>query len=249
MLTSTKGHYKELHHKIVTKEAIVGIVGLGYVGLPYAISKAMEGYCVIGIDVQAEKVNKVNSAENYIEDVNDKELVQVVRSNRLTATTDFTCIRDVDIVLICVPTPLDQFKQPDLSYMNNAVKEISKYAKIGSLIILESTTYPGTTEDIIVPAFKEKGFIVGDDIFIAYSPERIDPSNKKFNVINTPKIVGGVTKECTKLSAAFIGNNVFTVSSPKIAEMAKVHENTFRYRLMLRRRNLTASWLSIQVQG
>jgi UDP-N-acetyl-D-glucosamine dehydrogenase len=219
--------------KIESREAVIGVVGLGYVGLPLAVEKAKAGFKVIGFDVQASRVEKVNSGINYIGDVVDEELAELVRKGQLEATTDYSRIREVDAVAICVPTPLDVYQQPDTSYVKNSTKEIAKYAHEGMLIVLESTTYPGTTEEIVVPTIEASGLKCGENVFIAYSPERVDPGNKKFKTKNTPKVVGGVTKNCTKVAAALyravLEGEVHEVSSPAVAEMEKIFENTFRH--------------------
>ena len=224
--------YYELLDKIESKRAVIGVIGLGYVGLPLAVEKAKAGYKVIGFDIQEHKVEKVNNGINYIGDILDGDLKEVVEQGRLTATNDYAFLKDVDAVAICLPTPLDKNKQPDLSYIINSTKEIAKYLHKGMLVVLESTTYPGTTEEVVKPILDETGLICGEDYFLAYSPERVDPGNKQYNTKNTPKVVGGVTKQCTKIAAALYRNvlesEVFEVSSPKIAEMEKIYENTFR---------------------
>ena len=223
---------EELLRKINNKKAKVGVVGLGYVGLPLAVEKANAGYETIGFDIQNSKVNMVNNGENYIGDVVDDELKELVQVGKLKATDDFTFIRDVDTVCICVPTPLDLYKQPDLSYVINSTKEVSKYLKRGMLVILESTTYPGTTEEVLKPILEESGLKCGEDFFLAFSPERVDPGNKHYNTKNTPKVVGGCTEACTEIAAALYGNvlegEIHRVSSPAVAEMEKILENTFR---------------------
>ncbi|MGG3912724.1 nucleotide sugar dehydrogenase [Rossellomorea vietnamensis] len=226
-------HYENLLSKIETKEAVIGVVGLGYVGLPLAVEKAKAGYKVIGFDVQQSRVDEVNKGINYIGDVVDEDLVEMVKSERLIATTDYAMIAEVDAVAICVPTPLDIYQQPDTSYVESSSKEIAKHAKQGTLVVLESTTYPGTTEEIVMPTLEEKGYKTGEDIFIAYSPERVDPGNKQFKTKNTPKVVGGITEKCTAVAASLYKNvlegDVFEVSSPAVAEMEKIFENTFRH--------------------
>jgi UDP-N-acetyl-D-glucosamine dehydrogenase len=192
-------HYEEVLKRIENHDAVIGVVGLGYVGLPLAVEKAKAGYKVIGFDVQESKVEQVNKGINYIGDVVDNDLAEMVKSGRLIAASNYKKISEVDAVAICVPTPLDIYQQPDTSYVRESVSEIAKYAKKGTLVVLESTTYPGTTEEIIKKSLEEKGFTVGEDIFVAYSPERIDPGNKSFNT-KTPKVVG-ITPECTKSSA------------------------------------------------
>ncbi|MBG9548302.1 nucleotide sugar dehydrogenase [Cytobacillus firmus] len=225
--------YQTLINKIENKEAVIGVVGLGYVGLPLAVEKAKAGYKVIGFDVQAARVEQVNMGINYIGDVVDQDLADMIKDGRLEATTDYAKIQEVDAVAICVPTPLDIYQQPDTSYVESSSNEIAKYAHEGMLVVLESTTYPGTTEEIVKPALESKGLTVGESVFIAYSPERVDPGNKQFKTKNTPKVVGGITENCTKVASALYRNvlegDVFEVSSPAIAEMEKIFENTFRH--------------------
>jgi UDP-N-acetyl-D-glucosamine dehydrogenase len=224
--------YQELLNKINNKKAVIGVIGLGYVGLPLAVEKAKAGYKVIGFDVQREKVEKVNRGINYIGDIVDSELEELVIDKKLMATWDYSFLSEVDAVSICVPTPLDKNQQPDLSYVVNSTKSIAKYLHKGMLVVLESTTYPGTTEEVVKPILDETGLVCGVDYFLAFSPERVDPGNKKYKTKNTPKVVGGVTKECTKIAASLYRNvlegEVFEVSSPKVAEMEKIYENTFR---------------------
>ncbi|EMI09527.1 nucleotide sugar dehydrogenase [Anoxybacillus gonensis] len=224
---------KQLLDKIETKTATIGVVGLGYVGLPLAVEKAKAGYKVIGFDIQQKRVDMVNSGVNYIGDVVDKELAEMVESGRFMATTDYSLIRQVDAVAICVPTPLDRYQQPDTSYVESSGKEISKYLHKGMLVVLESTTYPGTTEEVLKPILESTGLTCGEDFFLAYSPERVDPGNKFYNTKNTPKVVGGVTPTCTAVAGELYKNvlegDVHLVSSPAVAEMEKILENTFRH--------------------
>ena len=223
---------EELIQKLKSKTAKLGVVGLGYVGLPLAVEKAKAGYEVIGFDVQEKKVSMVNCGHNYIGDIIDSDLKEIVQSGKLKATTDFSFVKDVDTVCICVPTPLDLYKQPDLSYVVNSTKSVAKYLHKGMLVVLESTTYPGTTEEVCKPILEESGLKCGLDFFLAFSPERIDPGNKKYKTKNTPKVVGGVTKECTEVAAmlyrSVLKSDVMEVSSPAVAEMEKILENTFR---------------------
>lgn len=223
---------QQLLDKINKKTAKVGVVGLGYVGLPLAVEKANAGYQTIGFDVQESKVNMVNEGKNYIGDVLDENLKEIVASKLLRATTDFSFVKDVDTICICVPTPLDLYKQPDLSYVVNSTKSVAEYLHKGMLVILESTTYPGTTEEVLKPILEESGLKCGEDFFLAFSPERVDPGNKDFNTKNTPKVVGGCTEDCTEVAAALYRNvlegDIHTVSSPAVAEMEKILENTFR---------------------
>jgi len=190
----------ELIRKIQDKSARIGVIGLGYVGLPLAVDKAIAGYEVIGFDIQQRRVDMVNQGVNYIGDVVDDELRQVVSDGRLRATTDYDEIKNLDIVTICVPTPLDKNKQPDLTFIRNSAQEVAKRLHAGMLVVLESTTYPGTTEEEVKPILESTGLKCGIDFFLAFSPERVDPGNKLYNVKNTPKVVGGVTPVCTKVA-------------------------------------------------
>lgn len=221
-----------LKQKILDKKAVLGVVGLGYVGLPLAVEKARAGYRVIGFDVQQSKVDMVNRGHNYIGDVVDNDLAELVKSGRLSASGDFSKISECDCVSICVPTPLDVYQQPDISYVQSSATQVAKYAHKGMLVVLESTTYPGTTEEIIQPLLEQHGLKVGETVFLAFSPERVDPGNKVYKTKNTPKVVGGVTPDCTELAATLYSNvlegEIFSVSSPKVAEMEKILENTFR---------------------
>ncbi|QNG60236.1 nucleotide sugar dehydrogenase [Bacillus sp. PAMC26568] len=226
-------HVDSILNKLSSKTAVIGVVGLGYVGLPLAVEKAKAGYKVIGFDVQQSRVDQVNDGVNYIGDVVDEELKDLIESKMLVATTDYAQISEVDAVAICVPTPLDVYQQPDTSYVESSTNEIAKYAHEGMLVVLESTTYPGTTEEIVVPAIEKAGLKCGENVFVAYSPERVDPGNKQFKTKNTPKVVGGITENCTKVAAALyrsvLEGDVHEVSSPAIAEMEKIFENTFRH--------------------
>ena len=221
-----------LLEKIKSKVAKVGVIGLGYVGLPLAVEKAKAGFCVLGFDIQPEKVDKINRGENYIGDVVPEELSTLSQNGHLSATGDFSRIRECDVVTICVPTPLDEFKQPDLSYVVNTAGTIASYLHKDMLVVLESTTYPGTTEEVLLPILSASGLEVGKDFYLAYSPERVDPGNLRYKTKNTPKVVGGCTPLCLEhakaLYEAVLEAPVFTVSSPKEAEMAKILENTFR---------------------
>jgi len=224
---------EQLLRKIYQKEIIVGVIGLGYVGLPLAVEKAKAGYKTIGFDIQAHKVEMVNQGINYIGDVVDSELRNLVARGMLSATTDYSFIRDVDFVAICVPTPLDAYQQPDISYVRNSAIEVAKYLKRGSMVVLESTTYPGTTEELLLPILEEgSGLKCGEDFYLAFSPERVDPGNLIYQTKNTPKVVGGVGRDATEVIAAMYRNvlegEVFEASSPKVAEMEKILENTYR---------------------
>ena len=224
---------ERLLKKIEEKNVVVGVVGLGYVGLPLAVEKAKAGFKTIGFDVQKEKVDLVNAGHNYIGDVVDSDLKQLVESGMLSATTDFSFVKDVDFIAICVPTPLDQHQQPDISYVKNSAVEIAKYLKKETMVVLESTTYPGTTEELIKPILETgSGLHCGTDFYLGFSPERVDPGNLIYKTKNTPKVVGGVGKEATEVIAAMyravLEGDVYEVSSPAIAEMEKILENTYR---------------------
>jgi len=228
-----KNQYRdELMEKIRNKTAVIGVVGLGYVGLPLAVEKAKVGYKVIGFDVQQSRVDMVNDGINYIGDVVNEELSEIVKSKKLEATTNYEMIKDVDCVAIAVPTPLDKYQQPDTSYVESSTGDIAKYMHKGMLIVLESTTYPGTTEEIVKPILEKSGLVCGEDFFLAFSPERVDPGNKHYNTKNTPKVVGGVTEDCTELAATMYENvlegGIFRAKSPKVAELEKILENTYR---------------------
>ena len=221
-----------LYEKIVERKAKVCVIGLGYVGLPLAVEKAKAGYTVLGFDIQKKKVDMVNKGINYIEDVVDEDLEKLVEEGKLSATDDFDRLSECDVVAICVPTPIDVHKVPDLTYVINTTKEIAKRLHKDMLVVLESTTYPGTTEEVVLPILEKTGLKVGKDFYLAFSPERVDPGNKRFKTKNTPKVVGGVTPECTKHAKALYENvleaPVHVVSSPKAAELTKILENTFR---------------------
>ena len=221
-----------LKTKLENKSAKLGVIGLGYVGLPLAVEKAKAGYNVIGFDVQQIKVDMVNKGENYIGDVVSEELQEIVEAGFLTATSDFSRIAELDCVSICVPTPLDRYQQPDISYVKTTADTIAKYMHKDMLIVLESTTYPGTTEELLKPLLERTGLKCGTDFFLAFSPERVDPGNRVYKTKNTPKVVGGVTRACTDLAATLYENileaEVFRASSPAVAEMEKILENTYR---------------------
>ena len=219
--------------KIENREIIVGVVGLGYVGLPLAVEKAKAGFRTIGFDVQDEKVKLVNDGHNYIGDVVDDDLKKLVDEGMLSATTDFSFVKDVDFIAICVPTPLDDHQQPDISYVRDSTVEISKHLKPGTMVVLESTTYPGTTEELIRPILeKGSGLVCGEDFYLGFSPERVDPGNKLYKTKNTPKVVGAIGKDATEVIAkmyrAVLEGDVYEVSSPAVAEMEKILENTYR---------------------
>ena len=217
--------------KIKKKEAHIGVIGLGYVGLPLAVEFAKAGFPVTGIDVDESKVAAINAGENYISDIADDTLKTLVSSGNLRATTDMDIIADLDAVAICVPTPLSKVGDPDISYIIAAVDGINQHIHKDLLIILESTTYPGTTREIMFTSLKKSGLTVGKVYYLCFSPERIDPGNEKFTIANTPKVIGGVTAACTQLGALLyeqIVDEVVTVSSPETAEMVKLLENTYR---------------------
>ena len=219
--------------KIRNKEIIVGVVGLGYVGLPLAVEKAKAGYKTIGFDVQDKKVEMCNRGENYIGDVVNEDLEEIVKSGMFSATTDFSFIKDVDFVAICVPTPLDEHQQPDISYVESSTREVSKYLKKGSMVVLESTTYPGTTEDLLRPILEEgSGLVCGEDFYLGFSPERVDPGNLIYKTKNTPKVVGAIGKDATEVISEMyrhvLEGEIFEASCPKVAEMEKILENTYR---------------------
>lgn len=222
-----------LLNKINNREIIVGVIGLGYVGLPLAVEKAKAGYKTIGFDIQSRKVEMVNQGINYIGDVVDEELRDLVANGMLSATCDFSFVKNVDFVAIAVPTPLDKYQQPDISYVRDSAIEIAKYLKRGSMVVLESTTYPGTTEELLLPILEQgSGLKCGEDFYLAFSPERVDPGNKIYKTKNTPKVVGGVGRDATEVIAAMYRNvlegEVFEASSPRVAEMEKILENTYR---------------------
>lgn len=223
----------ELLEKIKNKKAVVGVIGLGYVGLPLAVEISKAGYKVIGLDVKSKTVEAVNNYKNYIPDVIDDELKEVVKSERLCATSDFSVLSNSDCVIICVPTPLDANKQPDMSYIKSAVNNVAGQLHPDMLVVLESTTYPGTTEELLKPILeKESGLQCEKDFYLAFSPERVDPGNSIYKTKNTPKVVGGVGRKSTKAAALFyrtvLDSEIFEVSCPAVAEMEKILENTYR---------------------
>jgi len=221
-----------IKEKLMNKTATLGVVGLGYVGLPLAVEKAKAGYKTIGFDVQQSKVDMVNSGKNYIGDVVNEDLDAIVKSGRLSATTDFSMVASADCVCICVPTPLDAYQQPDISYVRASAESIVPYMHKGMLIVLESTTYPGTTQELLLPILQKSGLKCGEDFFLAFSPERVDPGNLIYKTKNTPKVVGGITEACTEIAAimyeAILEAPIHRVSSPAVAEMEKILENTYR---------------------
>lgn len=224
---------EQLLKKIENKEIVVGVVGLGYVGLPLAVEKAKAGFKTIGFDVQNEKIDMVNQGINYIGDVVDSDLKKLVEEGLLSATCDFSFIKDVDFIAICVPTPLDAHQQPDISYVQSSTEAIAKFLTKNTMVVLESTTYPGTTEDLIRPILENgSGLKCGEDFYLGFSPERVDPGNLIYKTKNTPKVVGAIGKDATEVIAAMyravLEGDIHEVSSPAIAEMEKILENTYR---------------------
>ncbi|MEW6684732.1 MAG: nucleotide sugar dehydrogenase [Candidatus Edwardsbacteria bacterium] len=220
-----------LEEQIINKRAVVGIVGLGYVGLPLAVEFCKAGFRVMGVDYDKTKVNMINRGQSYIVDVDAQTLREQVKHRKFTASDDYSYIAKCDIVNICVPTPFNKNKEPDISYIIDASEKITEYLHKGMLIILKSTTFPETTEKIVLPILQKSKLRVGQDFYLAFSPERIDPGNKKYTVKNTPVVVGGVTKKCTELACLFYKQmieKVIAVSSPRVAELTKLLENIFR---------------------
>jgi UDP-N-acetyl-D-glucosamine dehydrogenase len=220
-----------LEQKLADRSARLAVIGLGYVGLPLAIEFARAGFEVVGIDVDTKKVDQLAKGESYIKDVPTEHVAEAIASGRFLPTTDFSELSNVDTIDICVPTPLSKTRDPDISYIDAAAEEIRKYARAGQLIVLESTTYPGTTEEVILPRLQAEGREVGKDFFLAFSPERVDPGNPDFNTKNIPKVVGGITPECTRMAKCLYEQTLTTVvpvSSAAVAETVKLLENTFR---------------------
>jgi UDP-N-acetyl-D-glucosamine dehydrogenase len=216
---------------IRSRRARTGVIGLGYVGLPLAVEFARGGYTTTGIDLDGSKVQAITDGRSYIDDVPAADIASARAEGRLRATTDFDVLRELDTVNICVPTPLRKTKDPDLSYIVAAAEEIAKRLRPGMLVILESTTYPGTTDELVLPILERSGLRGGRDFFLAFSPERVDPSNPKFNTRNIPKVIGGLTADCTAVASALYEpaiDTIVPVSSPRVAEMVKLLENTFR---------------------
>ena len=225
------GTLEALKQKIKARTARVGIVGLGYVGLPLAVEFANAGFSVTGIDVLQPKVDGLNRGESHVQDVPSADIAKFVGEKKFRATTDFSVVRELDTINICVPTPLRKTKDPDMSFIVSAVEEIAKHFHPGLLIILESTTYPGTTDELLLPTFEKLGYKVGEDFFLCFSPERVDPGNPTYQTHNTPKVVGGVTPACTQMGDLFFSQaleKVVPVASTRVAEMVKLLENTFR---------------------
>ena len=223
---------RHIEKKLTDKTARLGVVGLGYVGLPLAVEKAKAGYHTVGFDINKQRVDMVNKGKNYIGDVINEDLKTIVKSGLLHATNDFSEVADADCVCICVPTPLDAHQQPDISYVKASAESIVPYMHKDMLIVLELTTYPGTTQELLLPIFESSGFICGQDFFLAFSPERVDPGNLIYKTKNTPKVVGGITPACTNVAATLyesvLDAPIYRVSSPAIAEMEKILENTYR---------------------
>ena len=224
---------KELLRRINDRTIIAGVVGLGYVGLPLAVEKAKAGFKTIGFDIQGTKVDMVNRGHNYIGDVVDSDLAELVKSGKLSATSDFSFIKEVDFIAICVPTPLDIHQEPDISYVKESAIAVSKHLKSGTMVVLESTTYPGTTEELIKPILEEgSGLICGRDFYLGFSPERVDPGNLIYKTKNTPKVVGACSEDGAEVISAMyravLDGEVYTVSCPAVAEMEKILENTYR---------------------
>jgi len=220
-----------LQAKITAGDARVSVVGMGYVGLSLAVELAKAGLVVRGIDLDLERVSLLNEGRSYLVDVSDEALAPLVRAGRLAASTGFDDVGDADAIIICVPTPLRKSKEPDISFILSAVESVLPRLRKGQLMVLESTTYPGTTEEVVQPRLESLGLVMGEDFFLAFSPERVDPGNKKFTTATIPKVVGGVTRACTALAAALyrrVTATVFEASSPRVAETAKLLENTFR---------------------
>ncbi|WP_026800933.1 nucleotide sugar dehydrogenase [Pontibacillus halophilus] len=224
-------YYNQLVHKIETKTANIGVVGLGYVGLPLAVEMVKAGFTVCGIDLSENKVNNLRNGESYINDVSSDDVKEALETDRFLATTDYSVAKELDAISICVPTPLSENQDPDTSYITSVIDNVKPYLKKGTLITLESTTYPGTTEELILSELNKMGLEAGKDFFLCYSPERVDPGNDTYNTHNMPKVMGGVTERCNQVGTMLYSNyigNVVPVSSPRVAEMSKLLENTFR---------------------
>lgn len=222
---------EELKNKISGKDARIGVIGLGYVGLPLIVEFCLKGFESIGFEVDEKKTSEINAGRSYIVDVTSENVKKCVDEGKLKATTDFSKLNSCDVIIICVPTPLRKTKDPDMSYILTAGGEIQKYMRRGQLIILESTTYPGTTDEVLQPMFEEKGFKLDEDFLLAFSPERVDPGNPQFQTHNIPKVVGGCSDDSTEVAAFLYGQivgQVHPVSSARVAEAAKLWENTFR---------------------
>jgi UDP-N-acetyl-D-glucosamine dehydrogenase len=230
-MTTTTETFHTLLEKIKTKNFTLGVVGLGYVGLPLVCEFVESDIAVIGFDISQEKVAQLNNGTSYIQDISDNTVQSCLKTGKFKATTNVEELQNVDVISICVPTPLRKTKDPDMSYIMAAANTIAAHIRNGQLVILESTTYPGTTEEVLQPLFEEKGFTIGENLFLSFSPERVDPGNTTYTTKNTPKVVGGVTNHCTQLACATYQHAIDTtvpVSSPRAAELVKLYENTFR---------------------
>ena len=231
---SRKGHSEVIaawEKRLKERQTKIGVIGLGYVGLPLAVEFAKEGFSVIGLDIDENKTALINKGETYIQDIRKEDIEKVVRDGFLKASTDFSYIKDIDSISICVPTPLRKTRDPDISYIMSALESVARYIHNDQLIVLESTTYPGTTEELLLLRFEELGLKVGEDFYLAFSPERVNPGDKQYFTKNTPKVIGGITPTCTEIARLVyeqVINTVVTVSSPRVAEMVKLLENTFR---------------------
>jgi len=228
--SGVSGH-RQLMEKITSKKAKAGVIGLGYVGLPLAVELVHAGFEVTGFDIAEPKVRLLNSGRSDIDDVPDAVVADMVAAKKFRATTDFRALGEMDTISICVPTPLSKTKDPDVSFILAAVGSVKQFMRKGTLVVLESTTYPGTTEDLILPLLQEKGMKAGEDFFLAFSPERVDPGNQRFTTKNTPRVVGGITPKCTQVAKTFYEQSIpdiYAVSSTQAAEMVKLLENTFR---------------------
>lgn len=220
-----------LRQKLHDRSAHLGVIGMGYVGLPTMVAAAEGGFRVTGIDIDERRVAQVNAGKSYIEDVGEAALSPLVRAGKISATSDYAIVHDLDVVLVCVPTPITKNKEPDLTPMEEAIDGLAAHMRGDQLIVLQSTTFPGTTQEFVLPNLEKTGHQVGKDFYLAFALERIDPGNKNFGVRNVPKVVGGVTSECTLMATTFFSSfveHVISVSSPKVAEMTKLLENTFR---------------------
>ena len=222
---------QSLLNKIESHTALIGIIGLGYVGLPLVLRFTQENFTVTGFDIDKSKVDALNSGKSYIKHIPESKIKELIQTNKFRATTDFSRLKDTDCILICVPTPLSDNKEPDLTYIKNTAEQITRHLRKNQLISLESTTYPGTTREVLLPLFEEKGFKAGEDFYLVYSPEREDPANKKYSTQNIPKVVGGITPTCLESGEALyqqIVDTVVPVSSTEVAELTKLLENIYR---------------------
>ncbi|UOQ49119.1 nucleotide sugar dehydrogenase [Gracilibacillus caseinilyticus] len=225
------GFFEQLSQKIELKKANIGVIGMGYVGLPLAVEMVKSGFNVCGIDLSEEKIQSLRNGNSYINDISDQDLQESLDTNRFFPTNEYEVVKELDAISICVPTPLSENQDPDTSYISSVIESVKPYMKKGMLVTLESTTYPGTTDELILKEFHRMGYEPGNDIFLCYSPERVDPGNESFHTNNVPKVMGGITENCNKVGKMLYSNyieNVVPVSSPKVAEMSKLLENTFR---------------------